>query len=474
MAKKYRNKIGPKWKAGRDFALIRSPYDGQTVGQVALAPQAHAEEALEAAAEAFAQTRDMPAHARAQVCYNVAAGIQRRADELAELITAEAGKPIQYSRAEVARGVQTFLLAAEETKRWGGEVIPLDLAPATEGYVGLTRRFPRGIMAAITPFNFPLNLVAHKLAPALATGTPVVLKPARQTPITSLVLAEIIEQAGWPEGALSVLYCDDSVSEYLVTEERVATLSFTGSDRVGWVLKEKIPRKHVLLELGGDAAAIVAKDADLEWAIPRCAVGAFAYGGQICISIQRLLVAREIRDEFIERFVAHVNKLPVGDPIDPKTVIGPVIEEGAANRIEKWVEEACAQGAEKLAGGRREANLIWPVVLTNVPPDSQLACSEVFGPVVSIGTFDDLGEAFEKVNASRYGLQAGLFSRDLPSVFQAFNRLEVGGVVANDYPMLRVDNHPYGGVKDSGFGREGVRPAMEELTEVKTLLIKTT
>ncbi|MCB0220311.1 MAG: aldehyde dehydrogenase family protein [Chrysiogenetes bacterium] len=473
MAKKYRNKIAGRWKGARSHQSIVSPYSGKAVGEVALAGAADCEAAIAAAHEALEITRAMPSHARARACAETAAGIERRADELAEMITAEAGKPIQYSRGEVARAVATFTLAAEEAKRMGGEVIPIDLAERTEGYLALTGRFPRGVLSAVTPFNFPLNLVAHKIAPAMATGTPIVLKPSRQAPLTALLLAEIIEETSWPEGALSVLYCEDEVAEQLVTDERIATFSFTGSDRVGWMLRSKAPKAKVVLELGSDAAAIVCADADLEWVVPRCVIGAFAYAGQICISTQRILVEQSVHGAFLDAFLAHVEKLPVGDPSDLKTVVGPVIDEASANRIEEWTAEAIDAGAKRLLGGKREGNVLWPTVLTDLPENTTLGCSEVFGPLAVIEPFEDFSAALTRVNESRYGLQAGLFTKDISRAFEAWRKLDVGGLVVGDFPMLRVDNHPYGGVKDSGTGREGVRPAMEELTEVKTLLIKT-
>lgn len=473
MAKKYRNKIGARWKGARRHQQILSPYSGKTVGEVALAGDADCEAAIAAALESFEATRRLPSHARAKACAQTAAGIERRADELAELICAEAGKPIQYARGEVARAIMTFTLAAEEAKRLGGRLLPVDLSERTEGYLALTGRFPRGVLSAITPFNFPLNLVAHKIAPAMATGTPVVLKPSKQAPISSLLLAEIIDDSGWPAQALSVLCCEDHVAEQLIVDERIATFSFTGSDEVGWMLRALAPRKRAVLELGGDAAAIVCADADLEWAVPRCAIGAFAYAGQICISTQRILVEQEIYGEFLDAFLSRVEKLPVGDPSDAKTVVGPVIDEASAERIEQWVGEALEAGAQRLLGGRREGNTLWPTVLTDVPEDTTLACNEVFGPVAVIEPFADFGTALTRVNASRYGLQAGLFTKDITRAFKAWRELDVGGLVVGDFPMLRTDNQPYGGVKDSGTGREGVRPAMEELTEVKTLIVRT-
>jgi len=473
MPKRYRNKIGQKWKSTREAVEVRNPFGGRPVAEVTFASAEQCEDAIAQAQAAFETTRKMSAHARSQVCAAVAAGIAKRADELSELVTAEAGKPIQYSRGEVERATQTFLLASEEAKRMGGEVIPVDISERTEGYLALTSRFPRGPLAAVTPFNFPLNLVAHKLAPALATGTPCIIKPSRQAPLSALVLAEICEDAGWPGGALSVLYCEDDVAEKLVTDPRIPTFSFTGSDRVGWMLKEKAPRKHVVLELGGDAAAIVAEDADLAWAVPRCAIGAFAYAGQICISVQRILVHESRYEEFLSRFLDQAARLPVGDPKDPATVVGPVIEEAAANRIEAAVAGAIEAGAKRLLGGRREGNLLWPTVLTDVPPESAFAKSEIFGPVVSVAPYKTDEEALSRVNASRFGLQAGVFTANLQRAFRAFGGLEVGGLIVNDYPMFRTDNYPYGGVKDSGMGREGVRPAMDELTDVKTLVIRT-
>lgn len=472
MAKKFKNRIGGEWRSSPDIYRVRSPYSDRLVGHAPLATADDVEAALAAADASFRETRNLPSHRRADILAHVAAGISERADELSEMIMLEAGKPVLFARAEVQRAVTTFILAAEEAKRMGGEVIPVDIEPRAEGFTCLTSRYPRGPMTAITPFNFPLNLVAHKVAPAISTGTPIILKPARQTPLTAYLLAEIIEQTSWPAGALSVVYCTDDLAEKLVTDERIRTLSFTGSDRVGWKLKNLAGKKRSLLELGGDAAAIVAADADLDWAASRCAQGAFAYAGQICISIQRLFVDEKVYDAFLSRLVEATQKLPVGDPADPATIVGPLISEESAKRVEAWVDEARHAGARLHHGGTRNGKLYQPTIMDQMPAGIRLSCDEVFGPVVWMEPYSDFEKVLTRVNESRFGLQASLFTRDIGRILRAWRELDVGGVVINEFPMMRVDNFPYGGVKDSGEGREGVRAAMDELTETRVLLLK--
>jgi acyl-CoA reductase-like NAD-dependent aldehyde dehydrogenase len=453
---------------------VVNPYTGETVAEV---PQASREQvvlAVEAAARAFPSFAAWPAHRRAALLMAVAEGVAARRGELADSIVAEAGKPVTQALGEVDRAVTTFTVAAEEAKRLGGEVVPADTTPAGEHHLALWRRFPLGPVSAISPFNFPLNLVAHKLAPAFAVGAPVVLKPPVQAPLTSMLLADIMAQAGAPDGAFAVVPCNPAAAEPLITDDRMKVLSFTGSDRVGWQLKAKAGKKRVLLELGGNAAVIVCEGTDLKAAAARIAYGAFAYAGQVCISVQRIFVHTDIYDPFLEAFLAATAALPVGDPRDPRTVVGPMIDDGAARRVLEWVEEARAGGARVALGSTREGNVLAPVVLTDAPSTSKVSCAEVFGPVAVVAPFATFEEAVSKVNDSPYGLQAGVYTRDLNQAIYAFHHLDVGGVLVGDVPTFRLDHTPYGGTKDSGLGREGVRYAMEEITERRLLLVRTT
>jgi acyl-CoA reductase-like NAD-dependent aldehyde dehydrogenase len=463
--------IGGRAVAAPDADAVTNPYTGETLAQVPLAGPEQVELAIAAAAQAFEPFAAWPAHRRAAVLCAVAEGIAARRAELADAIVAEGGKPVTQALGEVDRAVTTFSIAAEEAKRVGGEVIPADTTPAGEGCVALTRRFAVGPVTAISPFNFPLNLVAHKLAPALAVGCPVVLKPPVQTPLTPLMLAEIVAAAGAPEGAFTVLPCKVEPAQALITDDRMAVLSFTGSAAVGWKLKALAGKKRVTLELGGNAAVIVCPGTDLKAAAARIAWGAFAYAGQVCISVQRILVHASVHDAFVEALVAATRALPVGDPRDPQTVVGPLIDAGAADRVTAWVEEAVAAGARALTEPRREGNVVSPVLLADVPGTVKVSCEEVFGPVATVAPFDTFDEAIERVNDSPYGLQAGVFTDDLGEALKAHARLRVGGVVVGDIPTLRLDHTPYGGSKESGLGREGVRYAMDELTEPRLLLI---
>jgi acyl-CoA reductase-like NAD-dependent aldehyde dehydrogenase len=451
---------------------VRNPFTGEVVGTVAVGGAAEIDRAIAAAVEAFYEARRLSSYRKRAMLRRIAEGVRVRGDELADLIVAEAGKPIQYAQAEVARAVTTFSLAADELSRFGGEVVPVDIEEATEGYQAVVRRFPVGPISAISPFNFPLNLVAHKLAPALAVGSSVVLKPAPQAPLTAFLLAEIVEAAGALPGRFNVVHCEPPDAEALATDPRPQMLSFTGSAAVGWRLKRVAGRKKVTLELGGNAAAIVHADADLDWAVRRTAVGAFAFAGQVCISVQRLLVHDAVYDRFRDRFVEAARALPAGDPRDPKTVVGPLIDDAAADRVLAWVEDARRAGATVLAGASREGRVVAATVLEDVDRDMSVSCEEVFGPVVVLERYADFETAVRSANASKYGLQAAVFTHDERLVRRAFDELEVGGVVVNDSPMVRVDNFPYGGVKASGFGREGVRYAMEEMTEPRVLVTK--
>jgi glyceraldehyde-3-phosphate dehydrogenase (NADP+) len=386
-------------------------------------------------------------------------------------MTGEAGKPITDARREVARAVQTFTIAAEEAKRIPGEVIPLDWTPGMDSHLGILRRVPIGPVLGITPFNFPLNLVAHKVAPALAAGNPILIKPAPQTPLTALLLAEVGLEAGVPPGGLNVLPCDNCVAERLVVDPRFKLLSFTGSAAVGWMLKAKCGKKKVVLELGGNAGVIVEQDADLDFAAQRCASGGFGYAGQTCISVQRIFVHHSVVDLFTTKLLLQVARLKGGDPNDESTVVGPLIDQHAAHRVEEWIGEAVAQGARVLLGGKRMGSVVEATVLTNVTPTMKVSCREVFGPVVTVTPYRQFDEALEAMNRSEYGLQAGVFTQDVNKVFYAFRHLEVGAVLVNEIPTFRAEHMPYGGVKDSGLGREGLRISIEEMTEPRFLVL---
>ena len=413
----------------------------------------------------------LPSHARFHLLQRIAGALYDRREEFARIMTGEAGKPITDARREVARAVQTFTIAAEEAKRIPGEVIPLDWTPGMDSHLGILRRVPIGPVLGITPFNFPLNLVAHKVAPALAAGNPILIKPAPQTPLTALLLAEVGLEAGVPPGGLNVLPCDNRVAERLVVDPRFKLLSFTGSAAVGWMLKAKCGKKKVVLELGGNAGVIVEQDADLDFAAQRCASGGFGYAGQTCISVQRIFVHHSVVDLFTTKLLLQVARLKGGDPNDESTVVGPLIDQHAAHRVEEWIGEAVAQGARVLLGGKRMGSVVEATVLTNVTPTMKVSCQEVFGPVVTVTPYRQFDEALQAMNRSEYGLQAGVFTQDVNKVFHAFRHLEVGAVLVNEIPTFRAEHMPYGGVKDSGLGREGLRISIEEMTEPRFLVL---
>jgi acyl-CoA reductase-like NAD-dependent aldehyde dehydrogenase len=460
-----------KWLTEGERFEVLAPYDRALVGGSYRATAVHAEAAVRAAQRAFQITRKMAGYERQAILRAISEGIGKRREEFAHLIALEAGKPIRTARAEVDRAVFTFAVAAEEATRIGGEWLPLDWQASTAGRAGIIRRFALGPILAITPFNFPLNLVAHKVAPAIAAGCTTVLKPAPQTPLTSLLLAEVCEQAGLPAGALNVLPLANQEAEKLVGDDRLKMLTFTGSVPVGWALKGKSGKKKVTLELGGNAAVIVHCDADVDVAADRCVVGGFSYAGQSCISVQRIYVQRSIQEQFLARLLAGVRKLHVGDPLNEATDVGPMISEEAARRAASWIEEAVAGGAKLHAGGKREGAVLQPAVLTNVRAEMKVSCEEVFAPVVIIESYDEFGDAIRRVNDSPFGLQAGVFTRDSKLLFSAFENLEVGGVIVGDMSAFRIDHMPYGGVKDSGMGREGLRYAIEEMTEPRILVL---
>jgi acyl-CoA reductase-like NAD-dependent aldehyde dehydrogenase len=465
--------IDGKWVDTSHRLEVLSPWSGEVVGEVCLAGPGEWEAAITAAARAAVRLRQMSSQERRNMLEALVAGVKACQADLAQIIVAEGGKPVTYARGEVSRGVMTLSLAAEEAVRLGGEVLPLDLTRATAGRWGITRRFPVGPVLGITPFNFPFNLVAHKVAPALAAGNPIIIKPSSACPLTALKLAEIWDQAGLPPGGLQVLPSSSRLAEAAVADERLKVLSFTGSAAVGWDLKSKAGKKRVILELGGNAACIIDAGADLSYAAQRAAIGAFAHAGQVCIAVQRLLVHREIFESFQAIFLKTIEtEIPAGDPARAETVIGPMIDEQAAARVREWVQEAKSGGAKVVAGNPGAGTLIPAMVLTGVTRDMKVWNQEVFGPVVVLTPFDDFAQALAMANDSEYGLQAGVFTPSLAHMWQAFETLEVGGVIINDAPVFRLDHMPYGGTKASGLGREGVRYAMEELTEIRLLALR--
>jgi len=463
--------VDGKWIEEGDTVEVRAPYDGSVIAQVFQARREHAEAAIAAAVKAFGTTRRLPAFERQRVLRRVAGNISERKQEFARTLAQEAGKPIKAARTEVERTIFTFNVAAEESTRIYGEYLPLDWQEFTAGRWGIVRRFPLGPIAGITPFNFPLNLVAHKVAPAIASGCTMVLKPAPQTPLSALLLAEAVQQAGWPDGALNVLPLSNEDAGLLVTDERIKLISFTGSAAVGWQIKKNAGKKKVVLELGGNAGVIVHSDADLAYAADRCVAGGFAYAGQTCISVQRILVERSVCGRFTDLLVAGVKHLKTGDPLEDSTDLGPLIRESDAVRASDWVQEAVRGGARLLYGGQRKGSVLEPTVLTGTRPEMKVNCQEIFAPVVTVEPYDDFNDAVRQINNSPYGLQAGIFTRDAKLLFNAYEDLEVGGLIAGDVPSFRIDHMPYGGIKDSGVGREGLRYAIEEMTEPKLLVM---
>jgi acyl-CoA reductase-like NAD-dependent aldehyde dehydrogenase len=462
--------VAGDWIETGDWIEVRSPYSGEVVDRVAKGGAEETRRAIDAAEQALHDP--LPAHKRAEILVKVVAGIARRHDEIARQISDEAGKPLKAARVEASRAMSTYTFAAVEARKLAGEMVPMDAAQAGEGKLAFTLRRPIGVVGAISPFNFPLNLVAHKLAPALAAGCPVVLKPATQTPLSALLLAELEDEAGLPPGWLSVVVGPSAeIGDVLVEDERVKAITFTGSGAVGWGLAARAARKKVNLELGNATPVIVAADADIEAAATAMAAHAFSFAGQSCISVQRLYVERPAYERFVEAFVPKVEALKVGDPADEETDVGPVIDEDARERILEWIAEARDGGAEILAGGEERDGLIAPTVIAGASPELKVSCEEVFGPVVTVNAFDSLDEAIELANSTRYGLQAGIFTSRLDTAMRAGQELEFGGVIVNEAPTFRTDQMPYGGVKDSGNTREGPAYAVRELTEERLVVI---
>lgn len=465
MASNYDFYCGGEWRSSDKNLDVTNPHNGEVVGKTSFATKDDLEHATQAAVSAFAETRKMQTFERANVLQQLADGLARREDEFVELMTKEAGKPIKDSRVEVQRGVFTLQTAVEESRRIGGETIPLDLMASSAGRFGFTRRFPIGPIAGISPFNFPLNLALHKVAPAIASGNPIVLKVPTHDPLTMLTFAQLIDETDLPKGAVSIMPMDREVGDKLVTDERYALLSFTGSPNVGWDMKSRAGKKRVVLELGGNAGVIVDRRSDVKLAAQRCRVGAFAYAGQVCISVQRIYVHEERKDEFIEALLDEIGKMNIGDPMNESTDLGPMIDDKAAGRTEEWIEAAKQQGAEVLCGGKADGRFFQPTVILNAPRDSFVCSREAFAPLVNVFTFNDFTEALTHINDSDFGLQAGVFTYSLEHALQAYETIDAGGVIINDVPTYRIDHMPYGGVKDSGLSREGLRYAIEDMTE---------
>lgn len=471
MLQRYRTQIAGEFRDTTRVQVIKSPFDGEPVAEVGEANASDLELAIETAHRAFESGKRPATHERATLLDRIARTLHDKSAELAELITRESGKPIRYARAEVARAELTFTLGAGEARRLGGEVMPIDQLPGTEGRLCLFERVPRGPIAAIAPFNFPINLVAHKVSPALAVGAPTVLKPPQQSPLTAHLLGQWLLEQGMPGEALSVLHMPPEVAEKLATDERMAVLSFTGSDGVGFHLKSIAGKKSVLLELGGNAPCVIDEGANLDAVVPRVAEACWANAGQVCIKAQRVFVHRKLFADFVERFKAHSERVVCGDPMREDTVVGPMIEARHVTRVLDWVREARDAGAELLLGGHAEGQVVYPTILTKTTNAMRVCRDEVFGPVAVVEAVDSFEAALAACNDSRFGLQAGIFTPDLGHALLAFRTLRYGGVLINDTPMLRVDNYPYGGMKDSGLGREGVRFAIEEFTEPKVLIL---
>ncbi len=465
--------INGRWMGAGEPISVRNKYTGEIIATIPTATRDDVDAAIASAAATTRTMAEMPAHQRGAILAATAGLIQKRRDEFARTIAAEAGKALKYARIEVDRGISTFTFAAEEAKRIHGETVPLDAAAAGEGYFGFYVRRPVGVVAAITPFNFPLNLVAHKVAPALAAGNTVVLKPATWTPLTSVLLVEVLTEAGLPPGAINLIAGPGStVGDWLVADERVACVTFTGSPDVGRQITSRAGIKKITLELGNTSPVIVAPDADLDLVARRAAVGAYYNSGQVCLSVQRIFSDRAIHDPFLERFIKASEAMVVGDPLDERVDVGPMIDEREALRIEGWVSEAKAGGARVATGGRREGPVYWPTVLTSVKPEMKVVAQEAFAPIASVIPFDDFEEALRQADATPYGLQASVFTKNLDRLFQAMRWLNFGGIIVNDTSTFRVDHMPYGGNRQSGIGREGVRYAIEDMTNIQMVAIR--
>lgn len=469
----YKLLIDGQWVDGGPLMEVKNKYNGQTVGALPTARREDLDAAIAAAERAEDVMAEMPAYRRSEILLRTAALISERKEDFARTIAAEAGKALKFARAEVDRAISTFTIAAEEAKRLHGETLPLDAVPAGEGYFGFWTRRPVGVIAAISPFNFPLNLVAHKVAPALAAGNTLVLKPASTTPLTAVKLCQALQEAGLPAGAINlVVGSGGTVGEWLVTDPRVDKITFTGSPEVGRHILGVAGIKKVTLELGNTSPVVVAPDADLDFVAKRCAVGAFYNSGQVCISVQRIYSQKQVYEPFMDKFVAASKAMVVGDPLDERVDVGPMIDSKEVDRIESWVNEAQGAGAKVLAGGKREGSVYYPTVLSEVNAEMKVIAEEAFAPVASVISCDDFEESLRQANDTKFGLQVGVFTKDVERVFKAIKRLNFGGVIINDTPAFRADHMPYGGNRQSGLGREGVRFAMEDMTNIQLVAIK--
>lgn len=469
MAKKYKMYLAGKWVDRKEKLDVRSPYDGKLVGSVALASKSDMTAAIAAAQKSFHVMSNLPSYKREEICARISDGISANKEKFAKMMAMEVGKSLKDSLLEVSRAANVFKISGEEAKRIGGEIMDLDWIPGSEGRMGLIRRFPVGVVAGIAPFNFPLNLVAHKIGPAIAAGCPIVLKPGPQTPIISLMLAELIDKTDIPRGAISILPASNEAAAPLIEDERIKVISFTGSDRVGWWIKERSGKKKVVLELGGNAGVIIADDADLDYATDRLVIGSFGVAGQSCISVQRIFVQQKIYEKFMKMFVAKTKKLKVGDPLKKTTDIGSMVSRQAVENTLALLNNSVKQGAKIITGGKAKGALFQPTIVVNVRNSMDVCSKEVFAPVVAVQKYNKFSDAVRMVNDSAFGLQAGVFTNRLNDVMTAFKEIECGGIVINDTPAFRADQQPYGGMKDSGVGREGIRYAIEDMTEIKIL-----
>jgi acyl-CoA reductase-like NAD-dependent aldehyde dehydrogenase len=470
---KYKFYLAGEFQSSENELEIINPYTGKAFASTWLAGKPEIDKAIIAGLEAEKAMKGLPAWKKFEILRQISLSLLQKKRHLAEILSLESGKPIRYALGEIDRSVQTFLIAAEESKRLPKEYISLDWTQAGDWKDGFVKFFPIGLVAGIAPFNFPMNLAVHKIAPAIAAGNPIVLKPARSTPLSMLELAKIIDKTDLPKGAISIMTTDREAGNMLVTDERIKMLSFTGSPEVGWQMKNKAGKKKVLLELGGNAGVIVSESADLEKAVSKTLVGSFAYSGQICIHVQRIFVHQTIFEKFTQMFVDKTKQLKIGNPLDSETDISVMIDEENAIRVEKWVNEAVDNGAKILCGGKRNGGLFEPTVITNTKPEMKVCSHELFGPVVTLESFSDFSHAVFEVNNSKYGLQAGVFTNEISEMNYSFENLDVGGIIINDVPTFRVDHMPYGGIKNSGFGREGVKYSIMEMMEPK-LLVKNT
>jgi glyceraldehyde-3-phosphate dehydrogenase (NADP+) len=463
--------IGGEWRAAAESITVSNPFSGEQIAAVFSANQQENEEAVALAERAAKQMRALPRFEIARGLRKIADGIERRKDEFAQVIAAEAAKPVKTAMGEVLRGIATFSWAAGEAERFVGAIVPIDTIATGRGKTAHTRHVPRGVIYGITPFNFPLNLVGHKVAPALAAGNSIIIKPSQRTPLTALLLGEVFMESGLPESALQIVPMDIKYIESVFTDERIKMISFTGSAEVGWNIKSKAHKKFVTLELGGNAPVIIDESADFEHSLRQTTVGAFSYAGQVCISVQRVFIHDKIFDRWTEKFIDNARNLKKGDPLDEQTELSAMIDAQAAEKAQSWVTEAAANGARVLCGNSRDRAMLDATVLTNTNPEMRVVAEEIFAPVAVVEKFSDFREAVELANNTKYGLQAGVFTNDLSNMQYASENLEYGGVIINDVPTFRVDNMPYGGTKDSGFGREGIRYAMEEMSEIRLVVV---